>query len=191
MTRRSTVVLAAAFALTLSLVAALTNCSPRTYFSPGRLMEPIDFKNLSFTCSREEDHVPTPTPEAQVFFDKARALHRSAVERERTDPALMNEAIKAYEVAAKVGHWKAVRNLATIYTYGVPGGGVGTDPTIKPNAGKAIEYTQQLIEMNVATGFNLMSTFAGQGWGMRQDEKASLMYFRRAADLGMPAAQRQ
>jgi TPR repeat protein len=66
--------------------------------------------------------------------------------------SLMNEAIKAYEVAAQAGHWKAVRSLATLYTYGIPGGGVGTEQTIKPNASRAIEYTQRLIKMNVATG---------------------------------------
>lgn len=154
-------------------------------------MEPIDFKNLSFTCSREEDHVPPPTAKAQELFDKALAMHKQATERESADVPLMKEAIKVYEVAAQEGHWKAVRNLANIYAFGVPGGGVDSEPAVKPNGEKALKYTKQLIDMNVATGFNLMAVFAGQGWGVRHDEKASLMYFRRAADLGMPQAQRQ
>lgn len=157
---------------------------------PNRLMEKIDFKNLDFTCAREIDHVPTPSAQAEALYQQARQKHTKAMAGEVPDVPLLKEAIKDYEKAARAGHWKAVRNLANIYTSGVDIR-YAQGAAIKPDSDLAVRYVKQLIQMNVATGFNMMAAFANEGWGVRQDQKASLMFFRRAADLGLPEAQRQ
>jgi len=151
-------------------------------------MEKIDFKQLEFTCSREEDHVPTPTPEAETLYQRAYQAHVNATTGENTNVPLLKEAVQDYQKAAEAGHWKAARNLANLYHQGASD---GTYVVIRPNAAKALRYTQELIDMKVATGYNLMAAFAYQGWGVRRDARAALIYQRKAADLGYRDAQRQ
>jgi len=149
-------------------------------------VEKIDFKALEFTCSREQDHVPTP--QAEALYQRANQAHAKATTGENTNVPLLKEAMLDYQKAAEAGHWKAARNLANLYHQGASD---GTDVVIRPNADKALRYTQQLIDMNVATGYNLMAAFAYQGWGVRRDPTASMIYQRKAADLGYRDAQRQ
>lgn len=186
MTRRTRYLLIAVGA-PLLVVLLLAGPTLLNYFFPGRFVEPIDFKRLDFTCSREEDHVPEPTAQAEALFLKAYDTNARAMAGDRPDEPLLREAIKTYEQAAKAGHWRAARKLANVYTAGV---GQGSGAVIKPDQVLALRYARQLVEMKVATGFNLMAIFAYEGWGVRQDERAALMYERRAADLGLREAQR-
>lgn len=148
-------------------------------------MQKVDIKALEFVCSREEDHVPKPTEAAEVLFQQAFKAHVDATSGDETNVPLLREAVQGYRKAAEAGHWKAVRNLANLYSTGT-----GSNGLIKADEDKALEYVRQLMAMNVATGYNLMAAFANQGWGVRRDPEAALRYERKAADLGDKLAQR-
>ncbi len=148
----------------------------------------IDYKTLEFTHSREIDHIQAPTPEADALFSAAYAKHMQATHGSEPNQALLMEAVKGYQAAAKAGHWKAVRNLAIMNSAGVKH---GQTVMVAPNKNHAFDWAQKLIQMNVGTGYNLMASFAYSGWGVKQDEEAALKYMRKAADLGNVDAQRQ
>jgi TPR repeat protein len=148
----------------------------------------IDYKALEFTCSREIDHVPTPTPEAEAIYEAARLQYRQAVDGPVADTALLQKAVNGYDQAARAGHWKAVRNLALMAASGV---NHGQQVLIKPDSSLAFNHASRLLDMNVATGYNLMASFAYSGWGVKQNEEVALKYMRHAADLGSVDAMRQ
>jgi len=169
----------------LMLLVSLLTFSVSAYPSPKDYMQKNDYKSLEFTCSREEDHVPQPTEKAETLFQQAYQAHVKATAGDETNVPLLREAVQGYRQAAEAGHWKAIRNLANLYSTGT-----GSNGVIKVNQSKTIDYVKELMEMNVATGYNLMAAFANQGWGVRRDPKAALVYERRAADLGDKLAQR-
>ncbi|RIX48282.1 MAG: sel1 repeat family protein [Rhodocyclales bacterium GT-UBC] len=179
MTSRLGFAAALLFALPLSVAAG----SLSAFFRTVPAMNHIDYKSLEFTCSREEDHVPTPTPEAEALFQRARDAHNRATAGERLDKPLMQQAMDDYRRAAEAGHWKAVRNLAYLHMQGLKDES-GGKPFLRADSDKTLPYVRKLIDMNVATGYALMASFAAEGWGVRQDDKAAKIYQRRAADLG-------
>jgi TPR repeat protein len=153
----------------------------------GFAMTKIDYTKLAFTCSREVDHVPKPSPEAEALFKQARALHVQALEGEVADRALLRKAIQGYDKAYQAGHWKGARNIALMASAGVMHQGEIINP---PDHSLAKKYAKKLIEMNSATGYNLMAAYAYDGWaGVLRSEEAGLTYMRKAADLGLPQAQ--
>ncbi len=153
----------------------------------GFAMTKIDYTKLAFTCSREVDHVPKPSPQAEALFKQARALHVQALEGEVADRALLRKAIQGYDKAYQAGHWKGARNIALMASAGVTHQGEIINP---PDHSLAKKYAKKLIEMNSATGYNLMAAYAYDGWaGVLRSEEAGLTYMRKAADLGLPEAQ--
>lgn len=172
------------FALPLTVGAG----SLSSFFPTAPAMTDIDYKSLEFTCSREEDHVPPPLPEAEALFQHARDAHTRATASERLDKLLMQQAMDEYRRAADAGHWKAVRNLAYLHMNGLESGD-GGKPFLRPDSDKTLPYVRKLIDMKVATGYALMASFAAEGWGVRQDDKAAKIYQRRAADLGHAPSQ--
>ncbi|MDB5802421.1 MAG: Sel1 repeat, partial [Rhodocyclales bacterium] len=53
----------------------------------------------------------------------------------------------------------------------------------------AVEYVEKVIRLNVPAGYYQMGVFLEQGIGVKQDKKAALAYFRKAADMGSPQGQ--
>ena len=129
----------------------------------------IDWKALEFTCKHEEDLWPRVDKEADVWFKQARKLEKE--NREGTEKYIL----ELYEKAAAKDHHKAINNLVVIYH---------TWEGVEDGEAKAVDYAERLIKMNVSSGYYHMGVFLEQGIGVRQDRPASLVYFRKAADLG-------
>ncbi len=153
----------------------------------GFAMTKFDYAKFDFTCSREVDHVPKPSPQAEALFKQARVLHEKVLEGEVFDKAMMRQALSGYEKAYQAGHWKGARNIALFAASGLTHQGEIVNP---PDHSVAKKYAQKLIKMNSATGYNLMAAYAYDGWGgVLRSQEAALTYMRKAADLGLPQAQ--
>ena len=93
----------------------------------------------SWECVRMADHVPPLPPEADELFQLVRDLEKVA-----TTPEEIQAVADGYQMAASLGHWKAMNNLLACYLYG----------TCTPRDwGKARELADQLIAMNVGSGW--------------------------------------
>jgi uncharacterized protein len=125
---------------------------------------------LAFVCVRELDHVPAPSPDAEKLFQQARAMEKAA------GPKDFNAIAKIYTQAGDLGHWKALQNLQALYYQGL------ADHT-KPEQ-HVIDINEKLIKMGVPIGYYNMATYLEQGYGVKQDRKAALTYYRKSADLG-------
>lgn len=118
----------------------------------------------SWECVRMADHVPPLPPEADELFQLVRNLEKVA-----TSPEEIQAVADGYQMAASLGHWKAMNNLMVCYLYG----------TCTPKDwGKARELADQLIAMNV-----------GSGWYARYVMERNDEFLQKAADLGEPNAQ--
>lgn len=118
----------------------------------------------SWECVRMADHVPPLPPEADELFQLVRNLEKVA-----TSPEEIQAVADGYQMAASLGHWKAMNNLMVCYLYG----------TCTPRDwGKARELADQLIAMNV-----------GSGWYARYVMERNDEFLQKAADLGEPNAQ--
>jgi uncharacterized protein len=125
---------------------------------------------LAFVCVRESDHVPAHSTEAEKLFQQARAMEKAA------GPKDFNAIAKIYTQAGDLGHWKALQNLQALYYQGL------ADHT-KPEQ-HVIDINEKLIKMGVPIGYYNMATYLEQGYGVKQDQKAALTYYRKSADLG-------
>ena len=118
----------------------------------------------SWECVRMADHVPPLPPEADELFQLVRDLEKVA-----TSPEEIQAVADGYQMAASLGHWKAMNNLMVCYLYG----------TCTPRDWrKARELADQLIAMNV-----------GSGWYARYVMERNDEFLQKAADLGEPNAQ--
>lgn len=133
----------------------------------------IDWAKLEFTCVNEADLLPTPAPETDAWHKEARAYFKAAEKLNSDD--LFRRSFELTRKAAEAGHVKAMNNLVVNYLDG--------DGTA-PNEDKAVEWAEKLIKKNIGMGYYHMGVFLQQGIGVRQDRKAALAYFRKAADLG-------
>lgn len=129
----------------------------------------IDWNAVEFTCKHEKDARPRVDKEADAWFQQARKLEKE--DREGTEKYIL----ELYEKAAAKNHYKAINNLVVIYH---------SWEGVEDGEAKAVDYAERLIKMNVSSGYYHMGVFLEQGIGVRQDRPASLVYFRKAADLG-------
>ncbi|WP_454724772.1 MULTISPECIES: tetratricopeptide repeat protein [Cupriavidus] len=127
----------------------------------------IDWETLQFTCTVEQ--FPPVDPEADVWFKQARALEK--LDQQANDA----EMLRLYQQAAERGHYKAINNLAILYSEGMGA---------PRNESKAVDLIERLMKMNVAQGYYQMGVFLEQGIGVRKDKIAAQSYFRKAADMG-------
>ncbi|MFT3720842.1 DUF6396 domain-containing protein [Pseudorhodoferax sp.] len=131
--------------------------------------------DLSFTCVADSDpHLPV-TPEADVIFQKARAMEKAA------GPKDFDTIARTYEQAVALGHWKAMQNAQVLYYQGLT-----THPA---PAQRVIDLNEMLIKLGAAIGYYNMATYLEEGYGVRQDRQAALSYYRKSADLGSPLGQ--
>jgi TPR repeat protein len=133
----------------------------------------VNWEALEFTCVYEENILPKSDPEVDKWYKMANASYKAGVKMKNEN--LLRESFELMLRAAERGHVKAMNNLVLAY---LDGDGV------KVNEGKAVEWTEKLIEKNIGMGYYHMGVFLQQGIGVKQDRKAALEYFRKAADLG-------
>jgi len=136
-------------------------------------------EKLAFTCTHEADRMPKPDPELDLLFKHARWLQKKNLLRnDRTKyPAIE----RLYRIAAAYGHVNAMNNLTVLILQG-KSDQIG-------NVDLVVDMTQDLIKQGIPQGYYNMSILLGRGYGVVEDEGASMQYMRRAADLGSVDAQ--
>ncbi|MDG3821175.1 sel1 repeat family protein [Pseudomonas aeruginosa] len=130
-------------------------------------LQPVDWKSLHFACTQEQN--PPIDSDSDVLFKEARELER--LNSEVNDKRM----VSLYQRAADRGHYKAMLNLAALYSRG----------TVVPrDEGKAVDLVERALKLNAPHAFYTMGVMLQQGIGVKQDDATALSYFRRAADLG-------
>ncbi|WP_363325609.1 SEL1-like repeat protein [Pseudomonas veronii] len=131
---------------------------------------------LAFTCVHEQ--IPSPSAEADELFQYARWLQKNNLLKQ--DKAVDLEIERLYRIASENGHYKANINLQN--------GTMRGHFTL--SGAEHLRLSQQLIDVNVATGYYFIGVFLKNGSaGLKQDTAMSLRYFRKAADQGSAQAQ--
>ncbi len=130
---------------------------------------------LAFTCVHEADHLPALDPQADALFQYALFLEK------KPGPKGFDAAARYYRIAAAYGHYKANHNLQLL---------VSTGQASSPYAAtETIDLAEQLIAAGIPGGYYDMGHYLELGYGVKQDERAAWIYYRKAADLGSPEGQ--
>jgi TPR repeat protein len=164
--------------LTNLLLAACDSGSYSTQLSQEASMNPLTETKtkLAFTCVHEKS--PPLPAEPDVLFKYARWLQKNNLLKQ--DKTVDHEIERLYRIAAENGHHKANINLQNGTMRG----------HFKLRAGEHLRLSQQLIDVNVATGYYFIGVFLSNGSaGLKQDTEMALRYFRKAADQGSAQAQ--
>jgi len=136
-------------------------------------------EQLAFTCAYEKDRIPERDPEADMLFEHANWRYKK--NRLKEDLEVYAEVERLYRIATALGHDKAANNLAYMMMRGYIR---HPDRVTKP-----VDIAEELISRGIPRGYYLMGVLLDKGYGVKGDGKASLQYFRKAADLGEPEAQ--
>ena len=147
---------------------------PEGIFSP--LVPETAGLYIPWECTRMADHVPPLPLEADKIFQAARALEKSGKLSSNEE----EEVFEGYQKAAALGHWKAMNNLMVCYLYGR-----GTDV----DYAKALVLADQLIALDVGSGWYARYIMHKNGWGLPADEELADTCLHRAADEGESHAQ--
>jgi uncharacterized protein len=131
--------------------------------------------NLTFSCTREADHLPSLDPQADRLFQYGRYLQK------KEGPKDFNDIVRYYRIAAAYGHYKANHNAQLLVSQGLAD---------SPDAPKeAVDLASELVRQGIPGGYYDIGHYLEVGYGLKQDAETSLRYFRKAADLGNPEAQ--
>jgi uncharacterized protein len=133
----------------------------------------IEWDSLNFTCKKEVN--PPLDPEADSWYRHARELQKTDEDK------YIQTIVSNFKKAIERKHYNAMHRLALLYVEGAEG--------FAPNERKAVDLVEQVIELNVPSGYFQMGVFLEQGIGVKQDRKAALTYMRKAADMGNPQGQ--
>lgn len=136
-------------------------------------LPPVDWQRLEFTCSHEADRLPKPDQQADEWYVRANELYKYGIKRD--DDIALKQSVELLMKASERGHVKAMNNLSKSF---LDGDGIAQSDA------KAVEWVEELIKRNIGMGYYQMGVFLQQGIGVKQDRKAALTYFRKAADLG-------
>jgi hypothetical protein len=131
-------------------------------------------KNLEMKCVSEAETHPTLDPQADEWFKRARAIQKHEIE------GTNEEVVELYKKAIERKHWKAYSNLADMYLHG---------NGIKRDTSKGIDILEVGMKLNYARCYAMMGNCLAYGVGVRQDDKASWAYHRKAAELGDSGSQ--
>jgi uncharacterized protein len=162
-------------ALIVALALLAGACSNKENAVPSQADWNAVRSNLAFTCVHEAEHLPPISPDADQLFKYGRYLEKKDGPKDYALVALY------YRIAAAHAHYKANNNLQQL---------VSTGLASSPDApSETIDLAEQLIAAGVPGGYYDMGHYLELGYGVKQDQEKSLRYFRKAADLGSPAAQ--
>jgi hypothetical protein len=165
--KRSTVI-------TICLTLALCACSKKDNPMPTQAEWSAVRAKLAFTCVHEADRLPPLDPQADALFQYAVSLEK------KPGPKDYDAASRYYRIAAAYGHYKANHNLQLL---------VSTGQASSPHAAtETIDLAEQLIAAGIPGGYYDMGHYLELGYGVKQDERAARIYFRKAADMGSPEA---
>ncbi|MCB5207949.1 SEL1-like repeat protein [Methylovorus mays] len=142
----------------------------------------------AFTCRHAADHAPALTTQAQALHEQAMTLTSGLLwPEEQNWPAAM----KLWQQAAEMGHWKAalmwLQNART---------GVGINsskgafyvPPAPPET--VLKGTEALMRQGVADAFFWMGDYHRTGYGLKRgDADRAWAFWQLAADMGSAKAQ--
>ncbi|VAW68146.1 hypothetical protein MNBD_GAMMA08-1485 [hydrothermal vent metagenome] len=131
-----------------------------------------DLASLEFSCIKEQN--PPLDKEADEWFQQARRIERSE------QPGTAKEVIELYEKAVAKDHYKAINNLATIYIMG---------DIVETDHHRVLKLAEQGMQLESPMAYYAMGVNLEHGIGVKQDNPASLAYFRKSADMGYPPGQ--
>jgi uncharacterized protein len=161
--------------IAICLALALCACSKKDNPMPTQAEWSAVHAKLAFTCVHEADHLPPLDPQADTLFRYALFLEK------KPGPKDFDAAARYYRIAAAYGHYKANHNLQLL---------VSTGQASSPHAAtETIDLAEQLIAAGIPGGYYDMGHYLELGYGVRQDERAARIYYRKAADMGNPEAQ--
>ena len=166
------------YGLSLSLLGLLLlGCTPEK--NKDEEMNNALEASLQFHCVFEKETLPPSDPEAQVWFNEARALEKADSPQRDYD-----RIGQLYRQAAARNHPKAMLNLANLISYGKVAPLAGKGPALE-----AWEIVKKMATLNISYGYYQMGSFLDTGYGVKVDRTLALRYFRQAADLGSPEGQ--
>ncbi|ALE00640.1 MULTISPECIES: SEL1-like repeat protein [Pseudomonas syringae group] len=132
-------------------------------------------ERLSFVCTHEADNLPAISEDAQ-------ALYRYALFLKSKKGAKDYQQIgRYYRLAYAAGNYKAATNLHILISQGAVD---SNNRSIE-----AIDIVEHLIAQGIPGGYYDMGHYLEVGYGVVRNKGSAYAYFRRAADLGNPAAQ--
>ncbi|WP_256702498.1 sel1 repeat family protein [Burkholderia sp. SRS-W-2-2016] len=161
--------------MAICVALALCGCSNKDNPVPTQAELNAVRAKLAFTCVHEVIQQPPLDPRADELFKYALFLEK------KPGPKDYDAAARYYRIAAAYGHYKANHNLQLL---------VSTGQASSPHAAtETIDLVEQLIAAGVPGGYYDMGHYLEVGYGVKQDEKKALVYFRKATDMGSPEAQ--
>jgi len=161
------------FCLIFASHLLLSSCNAQQGSDQMNTTAAIDWSSLEFKCVHEKDLLPKPDAEADGWYQQANSLYKTGDKNGNQD--LLKQSFDLMLKAALRGHIKAMHNVSLAYADG---------EGVKASERKAVEWAEKLVNLNVGMGYYQMGTFLEQGVGVKQDRKAALTYFRKAADRG-------
>ena len=145
--------------------------------SEGEDYSDLDPSTFKFECRHQDDLIPTVSPEVDAVYKRARAMQKANVER---DPKIDEEVLRLYRDTARVGHGKAMNNLAYAYMHG---------KGVEVNYDQAIYWMDKMIEADIGAGYYGMAR-PHQARRRAPEQKLGIWaYYRRSADRGYPTGQ--
>lgn len=135
-----------------------------------------------FVCALAKDHNPPLDPEADKYYQQAKALTKQWRE------AKQMEAL--YEKAVALNHWKAMYNLSIVYMTGKYQKGDEPDhPTlIKKDIDKMLALHYKMVELKIPLGYYTWAMDINRGYVKGRGAKEAALYFDKAVQLGYPLA---
>jgi len=158
--------------LILLLIAIITAVFIYKRLIGDSMKKKIDLASLEFSCIKEQS--PPLDKEADEWFQQARRIERGE------QPGTAKEVIELYEKAVAKDHYKAINNLATIYIMG---------DIVETDHHRVLKLAEQGMQLESPMAYYAMGVNLEHGIGVKQDNPASLAYFRKSADMGYPPGQ--
>ena len=137
-------------------------------------------KNLEFTCVKEQ--FPSLPQEADQLYRYA--LYHDFKNRWLPKPGVLDRYLPYYRIAAANGHWQANLTLQEILLK-------SKDINIetRERRGEGIYWNEKLMKILPASAHYWWSLYIDVGYGPKHGADDSLIYLRKAADLGNAKAQ--
>ncbi len=137
-------------------------------------------KNLEFTCVKEQ--FPSLPQEADQLYRYA--LYHDFKNRWLPKPGVLDRYLPYYRIAAANGHWQANLTLQEILLK-------SKDINIetRERRGEGIYWNEKLMKILPASAHYWWSLYIDVGYGPKHDAGDSIIYLRKAADLGNAKAQ--
>ena len=137
-------------------------------------------KNLEFTCVKEQ--FPSLPQEADQLYRYA--LYHDFKNRWLPKPSVLDRYLPYYRIAAANGHWQANLTLQEILLK-------SKDINIetRERRGEGIYWNEKLMKILPASAHYWWSLYIDVGYGPKHGADDSIIYLRKAADLGNAKAQ--